>query len=112
LARAIASDSEMLVLDEPTAGMDVASEAAMMAFLQELNRSQKLTIVIVTHLLQVVLNLATSVMLLGTHSILQGPLDQILQEQSLTDLYGAPVHIGAIAGQRTLVVGRPGAQGV
>jgi len=112
LARAIASDSEMLVLDEPTAGMDVASEAAMMAFLQELNRSQKLTIVIVTHLLQVVLNLATSVMLLGTHSILQGPLDQVLQEQSLTELYGAPVHIGAIAGQRTLVVGRPGAQGV
>jgi ABC-type Mn2+/Zn2+ transport system ATPase subunit len=108
LARAIAADSEMLVLDEPTAGMDVASEAAMIAFLQELNRSQKLTIVIVTHLLPVVLNLASSVMLLGTHSILHGPLDEVLQEESLTELYGVPVHIGIIAGKRTLVVGRPG----
>lgn len=102
----------MLVLDEPTAGMDVASEAAMIAFLQELNRNQKPTIVIVTHLLQVVLNMVTSVMLLGTHSILQGPLDQVLKEESLTKLYGVPVHIGAIAGQRTLVVGQPGAHGV
>ena len=112
LARAIAADSEMLVLDEPTAGMDVASEAAMIAFLQELNRNQKLTIVIVTHLLPVVLNLATSVMLLGTHSILHGPLDQVLQEEFLTELYGVPVHIGTIAGKRTLVVGQPGANGV
>ena len=112
LARAIAADSEMLVLDEPTAGMDVASEAAMIAFLKELNRSQKLTIVIVTHLLPVVLNLAHSVMLLGTHSILHGPLDEVLQEEFLTELYGVPVHIGAIAGKRTLVVGGPGAGGV
>jgi len=112
LARAIAADSEMLVLDEPTAGMDVASEAAMIAFLQELNQSQKLTIVIVTHLLPVVLNLATSVMLLGTHGILQGPLDEVLQEDSLTELYGVPVHIGTVAGKRTLVVGGPGARGV
>ena len=112
LARAIAAGSEMLVLDEPTAGMDVASEAAMIAFFQELNRDQKLTIVIVTHLLPVVLNLATSVMLLGTRSILQGPLDQVLQEEFLTELYGVPVHIGTISGKRTLVVGRPGAHGV
>jgi ABC-type Mn2+/Zn2+ transport system ATPase subunit len=112
LARAIAAESEMLVLDEPTAGMDVASEAAMIAFLQELNRSQKLTIVIVTHLLPVVLNLASSVMLLGTHSILHGPLDEVIQEESLTELYGVPVHIGTIAGKRTLVVGRPGVRGV
>jgi ABC-type Mn2+/Zn2+ transport system ATPase subunit len=112
LARAIAADSEMIVLDEPTAGMDVASEAAMIAFLQELNRTQKLTIVIVTHLLSVVLNLATSVMLLGTHSVLHGPLDQVLKEEFLVELYGVPVHIGTIAGKRTLVVDRPGAHSV
>jgi ABC-type cobalamin/Fe3+-siderophores transport system ATPase subunit len=84
----------------------------LIAFLQELNRNQKLTIVIVTHLLPVVLNLADSVMLLGTHSILHGPLDEVLQEEFLTDLYKVPVHIGTIAGKRTLVVGRPGARGV
>lgn len=112
LARAIAADSDVLVLDEPTAGMDVASEAAMIAFLKELNENQQLTIVIVTHLLPVVLNLASSVMLLGTHTILQGPLDKVLQEDFLTELYGVPVHIGTIAGRRTLVVGPSGARGV
>jgi ABC-type Mn2+/Zn2+ transport system ATPase subunit len=99
LARAIAADPELLVLDEPTAGMDMASEAAMIAFLRDLNRKQKVTILIVTHLLPIVLNLATSMMLMGAGDILQGKVDDVLQEEPLSRLYGVPVHIGAVAGQ-------------
>ena len=65
LARALAADTDLLVLDEPTAGMDMASEAAILEFLHNLNRTQGMTILIVTHLLPIVLNLATSIMLLA-----------------------------------------------
>jgi manganese/zinc/iron transport system ATP- binding protein len=106
LARALAANSDVLVLDEPTAGMDAASEAAILEFLRTLNRTEGLTILIVTHMLPIVLNLATSIMLLGTSTILQGAVDEVLREDRLSELYGAPVHLGVIAGQRTLVVGR------
>ncbi len=107
LARALAVEANLLVLDEPTAGMDAASEAATLEFLRSLNRAQGVTILIVTHMLPIVLNLATSIMLLGTRTILHGPVDEVLQEERLSELYGAPVHLGVVAGQRTLVVGRP-----
>ena len=106
LARALAADADLLVLDEPTAGMDAASEAAVLEFVRNLNRSKGVTILIVTHLLPIVLNLATSIMLLGTRTILHGTVDEVLQEKRLSELYGVPVHLGVVAGQRTLVVGR------
>ena len=61
---------------------------------------------IVTHLLPLVLNLATSIMLLGTRTILHGTVDEVLREERLSELYGITVHLGVVAGQRTLVVGR------
>ena len=107
LARALAADhTDVLVLDEPTAGMDAASEAAILEFLRNLNRTQGVTMLIVTHLLPIVLNLATSIMLLGTRTILHGTVDEVLREERLSELYGVPVHLGVVAGQRTLVVGR------
>ncbi len=85
--------------------MDAASEAAILEFLRDLNRTQGVTILIVTHMLPIVLNLATSIMLLGTRTILHGTVDEVLQEERLSELYGVPVHLGIVAGQRTLVVG-------
>jgi ABC-type Mn2+/Zn2+ transport system ATPase subunit len=105
LARALAGEPDVLVLDEPTAGMDIASEAAMIEFLRELNRRRRVTIVIVTHLLPIVLNLATTIMLMGDHVILQGAMNDVLREDRLGALYGVPVHLGIVAGRRTLVVG-------
>jgi ABC-type Mn2+/Zn2+ transport system ATPase subunit len=107
LARAISCHSDVLVLDEPTAGMDLASEAAVIEFLRELNRTQKVTIMIVTHVLPTVLNLADCILLMGDHGALFGSLETVLQEESLSELYGVPVHLGTVAGKRTLVVGRP-----
>jgi zinc transport system ATP-binding protein len=105
LARALAAAPDLLVLDEPTAGMDIAGEHAMVDFLRDVNRRQRMTIVIVTHLLPIVLNLATSIMLVGKRGILHGPLDDVLREDRLTALYGVPVHVGTVAGRRTVVVG-------
>ena len=105
LARALAADPDLLVFDEPTAGMDAASESAILEFFRDLHRTRDVTILIVTHMLPIVLNLATSIMLLGARAILHGTVDEVLQEERLSDLYGVPVHLGVVAGQRTLVVG-------
>jgi ABC-type Mn2+/Zn2+ transport system ATPase subunit len=109
LARALSTDPDLLVLDEPTAGLDVASEAAIVDFLRALNRRRGVTILIVTHLLPLVLNLASSIILMGFDTILHGAVDDVMREERLTALYGAPVRLGQVAGQRTLVVERCGA---
>jgi ABC-type Mn2+/Zn2+ transport system ATPase subunit len=106
LARALATDPDVLVLDEPTVGMDVAGEAAIVDFLRDVNRRRRVTILIVTHLLPIVLNLASAIMLMGSRGILHGRVDDVLQEERLTALYGVPVRLGVVAGQRTLVVER------
>jgi ABC-type Mn2+/Zn2+ transport system ATPase subunit len=106
LARAIAAEPDMLVLDEPTVGMDVASEAAMLAFLRDLNRTDNVTILIVTHLLSLVLNFATSVMLMANGEVLHGRVDEVLTADRLTALYRVPIQVGRIGGQRMLAIGR------
>jgi len=106
LARALAGEPDVLVLDEPTAGMDAASEAGILEFLRDLNRTRGVTILLVTHMLPIVLDLASSIMLLGARTILHGTVDEVLQEDRLSDVFGVPVHLGVVAGRRTLVVGR------
>lgn len=107
IARALAAEPDVLVLDEPTAGMDIASEAAVLRFLHDLNRSRGTTILIVTHVLSLVLNLATSIMLMGNGEVLHGAVDDVLREDRLSALYGASIHLGRVGGQRLLVVGGP-----
>lgn len=106
LARALATDPALLVLDEPTVGMDVGGEAAIIDFLRDLNRRRRVTILVVTHQLPIVLNLATAIMLMSAGAMLQGTVDDVLQEDRLTALYGVPVRVGLVAGQRTVVVER------
>jgi iron complex transport system ATP-binding protein len=108
LARALAGDPDVLVLDEPTAGMDIEGEATTLEFLRELSHRRSVTILIVTHALPLVLNLATSIVLVGDRGILHGPVGEVLQEERLSELYHVPVHVGQLAGQRTLVAGRGG----
>ena len=57
--------------------------------------------------LSIVLNASTSVLLMGPDGVLAGTVDEVLEEGRLTRLYGAPVHLGRVAGRRTLVVGVP-----
>jgi ABC-type Mn2+/Zn2+ transport system ATPase subunit len=112
LARTLATEPDLMVLDEPTVGMDVGGEAAILDFLQELNRRRRVTILIVTHHLPIVLNLASRILLMTAGAILHGSVDEVLQEARLTALYGVPVRLGRLGGQRTLVVERGASAGV
>jgi ABC-type Mn2+/Zn2+ transport system ATPase subunit len=105
LARALAGEPELLVLDEPTNGMDLASEFATIEMLAGLNREAGLSILLVTHLLHTVLNAASSIMLIDRGRVLYGIADEVLQEGTLAELYGLPVRLLEVDGRRTLVAG-------
>ena len=91
LARAIAQDADLYILDEPLAGVDMRSEALIMAQLKEFQHLGK-TSITVHHDLNTVPAYFDSVMLLNRELIALGPLDDTFTQANI-DLayYGAVV---------------------
>ncbi|MGR5339658.1 ABC transporter ATP-binding protein [Vibrio astriarenae] len=52
IARALMHEPKLLILDEPTAGVDIELRRSMWEFLQEINREQGITIILTTHYLE------------------------------------------------------------
>ena len=69
LARALALDPELLFLDEPTAGLDPDSAGAVQALVLELRERFRLTIVMITHDLDLVWGAADRVAVLGAGTV-------------------------------------------
>lgn len=78
LARALALEPELLLLDEPTAGLDPERSAGFVRLIRELHASLGLTVVFVTHDLDTLTALANRVAVMAEHRILAiGSLDEI-----------------------------------
>jgi phospholipid/cholesterol/gamma-HCH transport system ATP-binding protein len=79
LARALALEPELLLLDEPTAGLDPDRSEAFVRLIRGLHAQLNLTVVLVTHDLDTLAALATRVAVLGEQRILaHGPLEEIM----------------------------------
>lgn len=79
LARALALEPELLLLDEPTAGLDPDRSAGFVKLILGLQRQLGLTVVMVTHDLDTLAGLASSVAVLAEGRILgHGSLDQVM----------------------------------
>jgi manganese/zinc/iron transport system ATP- binding protein len=87
LARALAQDAQIYLMDEPFAGVDVATEKAIIALLKSLKESGK-TCVVVHHDLQTVPSYFDHVVLLNMRVVAAGPTDEVFNEENLKKTYG------------------------
>ena len=87
LARALAQDALVYFMDEPFAGVDVATERAIIALLKELKKSGK-TCVVVHHDLQTVPSYFDHVILLNMRVVDVGPTEVVFTEENLKKTYG------------------------
>ncbi|RRD58274.1 ATP-binding cassette domain-containing protein [Comamonadaceae bacterium OH2545_COT-014] len=79
LARALIMDPPLLMLDEPTAGLDPDSSDAFCALLRSLHQELGLTVVMVTHDLDTLFELSTRVAVLADkHVIIAAPVPEVL----------------------------------
>jgi ABC-type Mn2+/Zn2+ transport system ATPase subunit len=103
LARALVTDPELLVLDEPTNGLDLPSEHAIMELVDALHREGQ-TIVLVTHLLNLVANHARTLALVGDGRVVTGETGALLTGERLATIYGtAGVRVAEIGGLRIVL---------
>ncbi len=87
LARALAQQADIYVLDEPFAGVDAATEKAIIAVLQGL-RSEGKTVLAVHHDLSTVPEYFDDVVLLNTQVVAAGPVADVFTEENLQAAYG------------------------
>ncbi|MEK3789185.1 MULTISPECIES: metal ABC transporter ATP-binding protein [Paenibacillus] len=90
LARALVQDADLYFLDEPLAGVDAATERAIMATLNML-KSQGKTVLVVHHDLQTVEDYFDHVLLLNRTVIAHGPTETTFTQENIYQTYGGVI---------------------
>jgi len=88
IAWALVGNPDILLFDEPTSGIDIAAGETIYHFLHKLQVGRKLTILLISHDLQVVFQHATKVICLDREQICFGPPKQALDATTLARLFG------------------------
>ncbi|HTT98311.1 MAG TPA: metal ABC transporter ATP-binding protein [Rhizomicrobium sp.] len=91
LARAIAAKPELLILDEPLAGVDIAGEAALYHLIAQIRDEIGCGIVLVSHDLHVVMAQADRVVCLNGHVCCEGKAEQVVRDPAFAQLFGPRV---------------------
>ena len=103
LARALISHPDVLILDEPTNGMDIVSEASVMETIRAIHEKSGTTIIIVTHLLHVVAHYANELGLIKGDQIEFGTTQELLTSEHLTALYGTNIVVTQLQGKTVVM---------
>ncbi|HKD18537.1 MAG TPA: ABC transporter ATP-binding protein [Thermoanaerobaculia bacterium] len=91
LARALAQEAEVWLLDEPTAGLDPRHRLEFLETLWRVHRERGTTVLLVTHEIGLAARLATSVLLLRAgHTVAGGPRSEVLTAENLRRVFGVP----------------------
>lgn len=106
IASALAQQAEILLLDEPTASLDLGYQFDIAALLARLNQERQITIVVATHDLNFAAGLCSSIVMLSEGRVVAaGPTGDTLTSLSIQALYGvvADVYPHHAAGRLTVV---------
>jgi len=106
IASALAQATELLLLDEPTASLDLGYQLEVASLLGRLNRERKVTMVLATHDLNLAASLCDRLVLLrGGRVLAHGPTSEVLTGAMVQQLYDvdADVQFHARAGHLTVI---------
>ncbi len=92
IARSLAQQADLYLMDEPFAGVDAASEEAILQLLATMKKEGK-TVIIVHHDLQTASQFFDWIVLLNTRLVAAGPVSEVLTTTNLQEAYGGQLTI-------------------
>lgn len=98
VARALAQEADLYFMDEPFAGVDAATESAILKILQELAEAGK-TVIVVHHDLQSAAEFFDWIVLLNLRLVACGPIKEVFTNKLLQDTYGGKLTVLAEVGE-------------
>ena len=102
LARVLAQDPHLLLLDEPVSGVDTTTQHAILAVLESLRDAGK-TVVVATHDLNCVIERFDQVLCLNRGLVAYGPPGEVFRAEILEATYGSHLMIVAVGDRRVVV---------
>ncbi|WP_132060733.1 metal ABC transporter ATP-binding protein [Halorussus amylolyticus] len=96
IARALAAEAELLVLDEPTVGVDAESVAAFFELLADLHEFG-LTVLLIEHDVGTVVERASTVLCMNREVLFHGSPDDFVESTALAEAYGATPKIMGVS---------------
>lgn len=105
IARALSADPEILLLDEPTAAVDVKAQREIVGLLKTLHRERNLTVLLVAHDVNLVYPMVDRVIFMIDGRVLIGTPEEMLTREKLQRIYNANVIVTEANGQICVIVG-------
>jgi zinc transport system ATP-binding protein len=93
LAKALASEPDLIILDEPTSGVDARSSLEFYQTLGHLNRDHGITVILASHDIGVVTRYTNRVACLNGSLFFHGTTSDFMKSSALTEVYGYPVEM-------------------
>ena len=93
IARALASEPEVLILDEPNTGVDMVSQNRFYALLRELNQNDGMTIVFITHDVGVIADDIQTMLCINQTLLACNNPHEVLSCDEMSKLYGIDAHL-------------------
>ena len=105
VARALAFEPDVLLLDEPTNDLDIKGEEQIMNLIRQIHQSMGITVVLVSHLLNIVFSFVHRVMFLKDEGMRIYDRREALHPRLLSEIYETPVEVGQVGGRFVIVPG-------
>jgi len=103
VARALAQQSGLLLLDEPTSHLDLGNKSRLLRILRELHE-QGVTILMTTHEPEIAEAAATQIILMQKGSVFtSGPAQDVLTPENLSRVYGIPIRVVQVDGRHQVL---------
>jgi zinc/manganese transport system ATP-binding protein len=106
IAQALVSGARMLLLDEPLDSLDLNNQQAISSLIQRICREQGVTVLLVAHDVNPLLPFLDRVVYVAGGRVLSGRPEDVINSETLTRLYGAPVEVLRTSDGRIVVVGQ------